>query len=444
MNPVLAALLKKAEHLHGLIDDLSVRVTAEDRNFSDAELTLINGWRDELKAIGRQAESLNDIETLLEEHNAIAASLATTPRSESRAAGTRTEPRPKWRTAGEFVRDMVGSFPNMLNGGQPDPGMQARIAEHMQARAAQQTTDDTLGLLPEHIVGQIHTDVDASRPFIQSIGVKPLGNVSGKTFNRPVVKQHVAAGAQPGELQNLPGSKLIIDPVPFMKGTGGNSLEVSQQDLDWTDPAAWEAVINDMEGMYAEYTDDVSSTAHASAVTQTTAAAGDDLDAWIDALYEGAWIALTANGTEKARVRRIPDVIWTSPDMWKMIGRAIDKARRFSPPEVTGLGSGGVGTVNGTILDIPRIMVPGLNAGTAVIGRSSVTEFYEQRIGLLQAVLPAKVGVELAVPGFIAYGTLDPSAFCKITAPVTVFAAEAEQADEAEQAKAPAKRGGAS
>jgi hypothetical protein len=435
MNPALAALLKRAEHVHGLIDDLSARVTADNRNFSDAELTLIDGWKDELKSIGRQASALNDIETLLEEHNKIAADLAPTPHSEPRTAGVRTEARPQWATAGEFLRDMVGSFPNMLNGGHPDQAMQARIAEHLQARASQ-VTGDTLGLLPENIVGQIHTDVDESRPFVQSIGVKPLGNVSGKTFNRPVVTQHVPAGQQAAELQALPSGKLVIEPVPFLKGTAGSSLEVSQQDLDWTDPAAWQAVVNDMEGMYAEATDDLSSMDLATKVLQSTAATGDDLDAWIDALYEASYIALTANGTQRARVRRTPNVVWTSPDMWKTIGRAIDKARVQAQPEVTGLGSGGVGTVNGTILDLPRIMVPGLPAGTAIMGRSTVTEFYEQRVGLLQAVLPAKVGVELAVPGFIAYGTLDLTCFCKITAfvpPPEAFAAtEPEAADQVE------------
>ena len=43
------------------------------------------------------------------------------------------------------------------------------------------------------------------------------------------------------------------------------------------------------------------------------------------------------------------------------------------------------------------------------------TEVYEERIGLLQAVNPSILGVQIAYGGYIAYNTLKPTAFCKVT-----------------------------
>ncbi|MGM2755217.1 hypothetical protein ACS2QP_28185, partial [Bacillus cereus group sp. Bce019] len=69
---------------------------------------------------------------------------------------------------------------------------------------------------------------------------------------------------------------------------------------------------------------------------------------------------------------------------------------------------------DGDILDIKRVMAPGLPAGTMIIGRSSQAEAYEERIGLLQAVEPSILGVEVAYGGYFAFGVLDATAFAKV------------------------------
>ena len=61
------------------------------------------------------------------------------------------------------------------------------------------------------------------------------------------------------------------------------------------------------------------------------------------------------------------------------------------------------------------MVVPGLPAGSFVVGRTNLFEFYEERIGLLSAVEPKVLGIEIAYGGYAAAGFLDATAFTKVT-----------------------------
>jgi hypothetical protein len=68
----------------------------------------------------------------------------------------------------------------------------------------------------------------------------------------------------------------------------------------------------------------------------------------------------------------------------------------------------------GNLLKLPRTVVPSFPAGTIIIGASRWSEVYEERIGLLQAVNPSILGVQIAYGGYVAYNTIKPTAFCKV------------------------------
>ena len=68
-------------------------------------------------------------------------------------------------------------------------------------------------------------------------------------------------------------------------------------------------------------------------------------------------------------------------------------------------------------------MVPTFPDGTCIVGASAMAEFYEERIGLLSAVEPSILGVEVAYGGYTAFGFLEPDGFTKLTAPVIPLAA---------------------
>jgi len=425
MNPALQALLERETRTHALIDDVCGKVEQEDRNFNDAELTLIDGWKSDLDGLKRQIQPLQEIEVLRAEHEARAATARqASPAREARALGVTTEDRPIWRTAGDFMVDYLRGTPNRLNEGRVDARAADRIAQHeatLAARAvAHQTTADTPGLLPVNIVGQVLNGLDGARPFVQSIGVRPLNGIPGKTFIRPHVSNigHTSSGLQTAEKTELPSSKLVIEPITFNKTTHGGSLNVSRQEIDYTSPAAWQAIIDDLGMVYAADTDDVAAQALAAAVNQSVTVASADIAGWVEALYAAAVVCLKGQtGFARATTMRLPTTIWCAADMWGALGAVLDTARGVVNIAQSGLGSGAPDTFAGTVLGMPRVMVPGLPNGTMIMGSSKFTEFYEERIGLLQAVQPSLLGIEIAVGGYIAYGTLDATVFCEIVGP---------------------------
>lgn len=269
-----------------------------------------------------------------------------------------------------------------------------------------QITTDTPGILPVPIVGDVMNDVDAARPFISSVGAKPL-DFPGETFKRPLITQHVAMGKQTTQATTtgLGTQKLVIGSVTFTKETWGGYLDVSRQDIDWTSPAAWDALLNDFTDQYGLATENAAADAFVTATAGTpieVAGTGgaSTLKDWITALYTAAQAAYTGAG-------RLPDTIWMSMDVWGIFGPLIESqvATNESP------GSANIGTFDGNLLKLPRYVVPSMASGTLVIGNKRWTEVYEERIGLLQAVLPSVLGVQIAYGGYVAYNTIKAAAF---------------------------------
>lgn len=272
-----------------------------------------------------------------------------------------------------------------------------------------QVTADTPGILPVPVIGEVMSDVDAARPFIDSVGAKPLA-FAGETFKRPVITTHTAVGKQTTQATTtgVGSAKLVIGSVTFTKETWGGYLDVSRQDIDWTSPAAWDAILNDLQEQYALQTENTAGDAFAAAVVQTfedpsPLAGPRTLANYITALYGAAALAYTGGG-------RLPDTIWASLDMWSSLGPLIEAQMSTNQNP----GNTSVGSFVGELLKLPRIVVPSAPNGTLIIGIKKWTEVYEERIGLLQAILPSVFGVQVAYGGYVAYNTLKPAAFCKV------------------------------
>lgn len=274
-----------------------------------------------------------------------------------------------------------------------------------------QITTDTPGILPVPIVGEVMNDVDSARPFISSVGAKSL-DFPGETFKRPLVTQHVAMGKQTTQATStgLGTQKMVIGSVTFTKETWGGYLDVSRQEIDWTSPAAWDALLNDFTDQYGLATEnaaaDAFNTAVAAGNTPVEVAgtgAASTLKDYITALYAAAATAYTGAG-------RLPDTIWMSMDMWGILGPLIESqvATNVEP------GTAGPGTFDGNLLRLPRFVVPSFASGSIIIGNKRWTEVYEERIGLLQAVMPSVLGVQIAYGGYIAFGTVKAAAFTKV------------------------------
>lgn len=422
-NPVLTRLRAERDEQVQFIDQLLSKIDEDGRDLVDAERSNLTAAKERITRLDEQITPLEDFEKIVGEHR------ATTPlpsrrepadqeQDGRRAARLGVEPRPvEYASAGHFVVDKIRAIGYPGAQQNPDADAAQRIAAAMQTRViATQTTAETPGLLPEPIVGTILTDLDASRPFLASVGILPLPNGDGKKFTRPHVTQHTQSGEQTAEKTELVSRQFKVEGIEFTRRTFGGTLNVSRQDIDWTSPSAWNALIADLQLEYGADTEDTFAQEFADDVTQTVAVADESsIESWITALYQAAVMSATANGTRRATALRLPDHIWVSIDMWASLGAVISAVRAATPAARDSAGNAQPTSFGGDILDIPRTMAPGLSAGTVIVGRSALYEAYEERIGLLQAIEPKILGVEVAYGGYAAGGMLDATAFTKLT-----------------------------
>jgi hypothetical protein len=323
---------------------------------------------------------------------------------------------PNYRSAGAFLVDYLRAA-GIMQRGNVDHEALARV---QQARAvADQKTTDTPGILPTPIVGSVVDLIDATRPFITSVGGgKAMAGIPGTTFSRPKITQHVLVGVQAagaGEKTQLPSQKMTVSPVNFTKATYGGTVDISRQDIDWTEPSAWDILVKDLADVYAVQTETAAAAAFKTAAVGTgVTVATNDLKGWTLALY-------TAGMHSYQGGLRMPDRIWCSLDVWAALGSLVDVARVAIPQDrVSEMGAPGTSTLAnfaGDLLGLPRIVVPTFAAGTCIVGPSALYEVYEEVIGLLSVIEPSILGVQVAYGGYVAWGTLASSAFVPLTVP---------------------------
>lgn len=415
-----------------------------NRDMSESEKANMKRSKDRIKELDDQIEPLKEFEALRSAHRASAPAGRPASRGGdqggSAALGAQTQARGhEYRTAGEMLADAwrakneqdsdaaarLESIGRGIDSGKLtvldrakardiDAAQVAAMTGEQRASAPNVTTVEIPGVLPVTIQGALVNDIDVNRPFLNSIGVKDMSGIKGKTFTRPVVTEHVQMGTQSAEKTAVQAGQFKIDDVDFTKSTEGGYVDVSRQSIDWSSPAMWDALMTDFLGIYARHTENKAADAFLTSVqlgtaVDTVAATGviPTLNEFIDSLYAGA-AQLYAN------TGRMPDRLWVSFDRWALVASAQDKLRAGS------LGDGG-GTNSirdfqvGTMLDLPRTVVPSFATGTVILGLTNRVEAYEERLGFLSAVEPKLLGIELAYGGYFASGVLDVDAFVELT-----------------------------
>ena len=241
-----------------------------------------------------------------------------------------------------------------------------------------------------------------------------MGGIPGKTFGRPKITQHTLVGLQSAEKAELPSRKMVIGEVAFTKVTKGGAVDVSRQDIDWSSPAAWDILVRDLADSYAidsenEAADAFVAGAAGHVPNGGTVVAGDTLADWATALYQAA-------GLVYASSKRLPDRLWVSTDQWSAVGPLLDTACcSGSNP-----GDSNLQAFSGNMFGLQRIVVPSFPAGTVIIGSSAAFEVYEEVIGLLTAVEPSLLGVEVAYGGYLAFNYVFNEGVAPITPPAPV------------------------
>lgn len=426
MNAVLERLeAQRAEQVQ-FVDQMLARADSEARDLVEAERNNLTAARQRIGELDAQLEPLREFETLRTD------AAAATPGGGARPGRPADPGRPLgdgathvYASPGAYIVDVLRARGVPWADSHADRSGNADAAARIQRAAVEnQTTGDTPGILPTPTVGPVINALDSARRFVASLsgGARSMAGIPGATFNRPRITQHVQVGKQAAEKTQLPSRKMIIGSIPFAKETYGGVVDISRQDIDWTSPSAWDALVQDLANVYGWETDYVAARALATAVTQTSEVATNDLAGWAAALYDAAMQAYLGGAAIGAMPNgALPDRVWLSVDMWAAFGAIVDPARMAAyANQAQALGSSEIGNFAGEILGAPRVVVPSLPAQTIIVGSSTMFEAYEEVVGLISAVEPSLFGVEVAYGGYFAYGALEPKAFAKLVPPVVV------------------------
>jgi hypothetical protein len=307
----------------------------------------------------------------------------------------------KLPSAGEYIAAS-------LQGGSVLAEMNAKI----QAAAPDITADPSLpGILPEIITGSVYDGLNPIRPFVSAIGTRAMPQ-SGATFRRPKITVRPVVDEQTPELDQLNPSTVTVSNSNVDKKTFGTFVTMSEQALDWSDPASINIVLNQLAIAYGQATNTYAVTECQGAIVQTTSVAdtSDPAD-WIAAIYEGArQISLNTN--------YLPTHMVVTPGTWAALGSLVDSTGRPVFPQIGAMNAPGqlsAANWNGNPLGLVLVVdkdTPGSFMGHAA-GPAAGFEFYEQQKGAISVDVPSTLGRTIAYRGYAATFMADATKFVK-------------------------------
>jgi hypothetical protein len=269
-------------------------------------------------------------------------------------------------------------------------------------------------VLPTPILGPVYNNFIGRRPVVDAIGAKSMPG-GGKVFIRPEVTTHVSIGASLAEMSNQSGT-FVVSSNQVTKQIFGGYVNVSEADLDWTDPAILSLILDDMGRIYANATDNYAADTLVTGATTTsnfTAASVDDPSYWAE------WVANAAETILSASNGNLPTHMFMNPSMWAELLKLSDTADRPLFPQIgpmNAFGSLAPGQANGNAFGLQVVVDRNFNAATTIIGDASGYELFEQQKGAIVADLgsgAATLSRTIAFRGYFAALMIDPSKFVK-------------------------------
>jgi hypothetical protein len=277
-------------------------------------------------------------------------------------------------------------------------------------------TESTPGILPEIITGSVYDGLNPIRPFVTAIGTRAMPT-AGATFRRPKITTRPTVAQQSAQFDTLNASTVVVSNNDVSKLSFGTYVTVSEQDLDWSDPASIDIILNQLAIAYGQATDNYAvDTCHA-AISQTSSVADSAVGAdWVTAIYEGA-------RQISASTNYLPTHMFVTPASWAALSSSVDDANRpvfpyTGAPNLMGqnaAGNAAANTWNGNPLGLVLVVdknAPGSFMGHAA-GPAAGFEFYEQQKGAISVDVPATLGRTIAFRGYAAGFMADDTKFVK-------------------------------
>lgn len=274
-------------------------------------------------------------------------------------------------------------------------------------RAALQDTADSTGILPEDILGPVYDGLRADRPFCDSIGVEAMPG-SGKTFTIPKITTRPTVAAQANEGDALSSTAMVVQDVTVTKSTLGGAVSLSEQDIDWTNPAALQLTLEQLAKAYARQTEAAACAALIAGATVT-----DTITSWTDAteiigsIFAAATTIVSATGS-------MPTHIWCAPDRFKDLAILKTSGGDFLFPSLNPMNAYGTlnaGALQGTPAGLRLVVSPQFAAGKFVVGNADGIRLFEQRKGAVMVNQPNTLTVDMAWRGYFATAFMDTNKF---------------------------------
>jgi HK97 family phage prohead protease len=292
----------------------------------------------------------------------------------------------------------------------------AQFNANIKAAAPDITTTDTPGILPTPIIGTVYDGLNAIRPFVSAIGAKAMPE-AGATFRRPVITVRPAVTQQPtGELNQLDASTVTVANNNVNKLTFGTFVTMSEQDIDWSDPASLNIVLEQLAIAYGQATDNYAIDTCRNAIVQTQPWNPEVAKDTIEGVY-GAAVQISAASNY------LPTHLFVSPTVWGYLGAQVDDVNRpvfpfVGAPGLMGQNANGTASAtswNGNPLGLNLVVdkhCDGSFMGHAA-GPAAGFEFYEQQKGAISVDVPSTLGRTIAFRGYAAGFMADATKFVK-------------------------------
>ena len=259
------------------------------------------------------------------------------------------------------------------------------------------------GTAPVTIEGDLIKFVDANRYMVNAARQLPMPDNHAPTFKRPRVTQRTTVANQAAEGDVLSSQRLQLTGDTVTKGTYGGVLALSEQEIDWTEPAMLGLAIQDLAESYAIATDTVLTAAieaqadQSSAVVLSLTAASDVL---FKAIADAAAVVYSAS-------KKLPDTFFCAVDRWAYLAALTDGDGRplfpnAGPMNVPGAGSGVASFTGFQILGQQVVVDPNFSTNIWGLACSQLVEFYEQNKGLLSINVPSTLEIQYAYRGYAA------------------------------------------
>lgn len=402
-DAMVSRLEKEIEERTAFIEGTTANAQDADRDLTPSELELITEARKRIESVEEQLESLN-------------AARQTQQRARKRADDLQKammemrhevdKGAVEYRSAGEYALD---AYKSALGDREARERMEFfhRAADH-------QKTSDNLGVIPDPIVGEVVNFIDAARPMVSAIGPQ---NLPSNTWHRPVVTQNTSvdvqgsAGAAGDEKAELVSQKMTITRLTANAVTYGGYVNVSRQNIDFSNGQIMDIIIRDLAAQYAIQTEAALGTElDASTATAVGYGASPDADTVAAALWEAAGdIYAVTKGQGRLVLALAPDVLETFGPLFAPVNPQSAQSQGLMAGNI---GSGQVGAISG----IPTVMSAGLASGKAFLFSTAAIEVFEQRVGTLQVTEPSVMGVQVAYAGYFTPLTIDDGGIIELTA----------------------------